>query len=78
MWRDVYEYGFIDEQDNGVDFPFLNFSHYPFNASQFRLIPDGGYDIGGVLTAGPKFGPISGFSINTTTVVTKPIVDECE
>jgi len=78
MWRDIYEYGFIDEADRGVNYPFLNFSHYPFNASQFRLIPDGGYDLGGVISEGPKFGPLSGFSINTGDKVVKPIVDECE
>ena len=29
-WRDLYPYGFIDSEDNGVDHPFLNNSHYPF------------------------------------------------
>jgi hypothetical protein len=60
---------------NGVDYPFLNFSHYPYINGFFRLIPDGDIEAG---VEGPKFGPLSGFSINTGTVVVKPIVDECE
>ena len=75
MWRDLYSYGFVDENLNGVDYPFLNFSHYPYINGFFRLIPDGDIDAG---VEGPKFGPLSGFSINTGTVVVKPIVDECE
>jgi hypothetical protein len=75
MWRDLYSYGFVDENLNGVDYPFLNFSHYPYINGFFRLIPDGDIEAG---VQGPKFGPLSGFSINTETVVVKPIVDECE
>jgi hypothetical protein len=40
-WRDLYSYGFTDNLDRGVNYPFLNFSHYPFKATQFRLIPEG-------------------------------------
>lgn len=40
-WRDLYEYGFIDEQNRGVNYPFLNGSHYPFAEFIFRLIPEG-------------------------------------
>lgn len=29
-WRDLYPYGFIDSENNGVVHPFLNNSHYPF------------------------------------------------
>jgi hypothetical protein len=75
MWRDLYSYGFVDENLNGVDYPFLNFSHYPYINTFFRLIPDGDIEAG---VEGHKFGPLSGFSINTGTVVVKPIVDECE
>jgi hypothetical protein len=75
MWRDLYSYGFVDENLNGVDYPFLNFSHYPYINGFFRLIPDGDIEAG---VEGPKFGPLSGFSINTGTIVVKPIVDECE
>lgn len=40
-WRDLYDYGFIDEQNRGVNYPFLNGSHYPFSEIIFRLIPEG-------------------------------------
>jgi hypothetical protein len=40
-WRDLYGYGFIDNLNRGVDYPFLNFAHYPFKEVQFRLIPEG-------------------------------------
>jgi hypothetical protein len=37
----MYDIGFIDNDGNGVDYPFLNNSHYPFNNSLFRLFSDG-------------------------------------
>lgn len=40
-WRDLYTYGFIDNLGRGVDYPYLNSSHYPFANSVFRLIPEG-------------------------------------
>ena len=40
-WRDLYGYGFIDNLDRGVNYPFLNFAQYPFKNVQFRLIPEG-------------------------------------
>jgi len=63
----LYTYGFIDEVGNGVDYPFVNSAHYPYINSFFRVIPEGS-----------QFSPIQGFSLNTETVVTKPIIDECE
>lgn len=39
-WRDIYTYGYIDSENVGVDFPFLNKTHYPYNSIFFRLIPD--------------------------------------
>ena len=41
IWRDLYTYGYIDEQGLGVDYPFLNTAHYPFTEVTFRLIPEG-------------------------------------
>jgi len=41
MWRDIYTYGFIDELNRGVDYPFLNNVHYPYNSINFKLIPEG-------------------------------------
>lgn len=40
-WRDLYTYGYLDNLDRGVDYPFLNTSHYPFADITFRLIPEG-------------------------------------
>lgn len=40
-WRDLYSYGFIDSLGRGVDYPYLNMSHYPFTEIIFRLIPEG-------------------------------------
>lgn len=40
-WRDIYTYGFIDGDGNGVDYPFLNGVHYPYKNTIFRLIPEG-------------------------------------
>jgi len=61
-WRDLYTYGFIDNLGRGVDYPYLNNAHYPFENVVFRLIPEGynqsanlGYD-----------------------VVVKPLIDGCE
>ena len=41
IWRDIYTYGFIDQDGNGVDYPFLNGKHYPYRNYVFRLIPEG-------------------------------------
>jgi hypothetical protein len=30
IWRDIYTYGFKDTNKNGVDYPFLNGKHYPY------------------------------------------------
>jgi hypothetical protein len=40
-WRDLYLYGFKDELNRGVDYPYLNNSHYPFQNVIFRLFPEG-------------------------------------
>lgn len=41
IWRDLYSYGFKDTLGRGVDYPYLNMSHYPFSNVIFRLIPEG-------------------------------------
>jgi hypothetical protein len=43
-WRDIYTYGFVDEQLVGVDYPFLNGSHYPFTDLTFRIRDEGSFD----------------------------------
>lgn len=40
-WRDLYTYGFIDENNVGVDYPYLNNAHYPYEDYTFKLIPEG-------------------------------------
>lgn len=40
-WRDLYTYGFVDENGRGVSYPYLNTAHYPYQNVQFRLIPEG-------------------------------------
>jgi hypothetical protein len=64
-WRDLYSYGFYDDLGRGVDYPFLNSAHYPYENIIFRLIPDDkGFDINQGIT---------GLSIPN-----KPIIDKCE
>jgi len=42
LWRDIYTYGFIDGVSNlGVNYPFLNQAHYPFDNYIFRIVPEG-------------------------------------
>lgn len=41
IWRDIYTYGFKDVNKNGVDYPFLNGTHYPYENFIFRIIPEG-------------------------------------
>lgn len=62
-WRDLYEYGFIDNLERGVDYPFFNSAQYPFQNTIFRLIPDGVNYNSNLL--GINF-PV------------KPLIDECE
>ena len=41
IWRDIYTYGFKDNGKNGVDYPFINGKHYPYENFIFRIIPEG-------------------------------------
>jgi len=64
-WRDSYQYGFIDSEGVGVDYPFMNNAQYPFKDFVFKLIPDNeGYNINDGL-----------FGLN---VPFDPIIDKCE
>ena len=38
-WRDIYQYGFIDSNGNGLNNPFINGCHYPFKEIIFLLTP---------------------------------------
>lgn len=62
-WRDIYTYGFVDELGQGVDYPFLNNSHYPFENIIFRLIPEGA-----------NYNQ----SLQGINLPIKPLIDECE
>lgn len=62
IWRDIYTYGYIDSLGRGVDYPFLNESHYPFTNIPFRLYPEGAsFDI-----------------TDLYQVVAQPLIDGCE
>jgi hypothetical protein len=41
IWRDLYDPGFIDQDGNGVDYPFSNGANYVFRDFIFKLIPEG-------------------------------------
>lgn len=41
IWRDIYTYGFIDDNNIGFDYPFINGNHYPNNYIIFRVFPEG-------------------------------------
>lgn len=61
-WKDLYPYGFIDTNNNGVDYPFLNEAHYPFTNIIFRLYPEGAsFDINEIYS-----------------VIPDPLIDGCE
>ena len=62
IWRDIYSYGYIDSLGRGVDYPFLNESHYPFTNIPFRLYPEGAsFDI-----------------TDLYQIVEQPLIDGCE
>jgi hypothetical protein len=64
-WRDLYTYGFFDQEGRGVDYPFFNKSHYPYKNTIFRLTPDDkGFNINDI--------------IQGTDIPVKPLVDGCE
>ena len=52
-WRDKYQYGYIDEKGDGVNFPFFNGVHYPYRDIIFRLIPEGSNYVENKLVATP-------------------------
>jgi hypothetical protein len=41
IWRDIYTYGFIDDEGYGLDYPFANGAHYPSTKIIFRVFPEG-------------------------------------
>jgi hypothetical protein len=67
IWRDLYTYGFKDGSGNGVDSPFLNGKHYPYNNYIFRIIPEGTNYIESTL-----------HNYATLYGAAQPITDDCE
>jgi len=53
IWRDLYPYGYIDSNNIGVNYPFLNGTHYPFTNIIFRIIPEGTNYIEQLTTTNP-------------------------
>jgi hypothetical protein len=39
FWRDIYDYGFVDPENRGLDIPFTNGAHYPFKLITFLQTP---------------------------------------
>jgi hypothetical protein len=62
-WRDLYLYGFRDEFGRGVDYPYLNNSHYPFQDFIFRFFPE---------------GKDANNFLNGINQPVKPLIDGCE
>ena len=69
-WRDKYPYGYIDTDGIGVDYPFLNGKHYPYENTIFRITPEA-YNI-------PSDYATIGLVPPNITTIAEPIVDECE
>jgi hypothetical protein len=67
IWRDLYPYGFKDNKQNGVDYPFLNGKHYPYENFIFRIIPEGTNYIQSSLN-----------NYSTLYGAAQPIKDDCE
>jgi len=69
-WRDLYPYGFVDSNGIGVDYPYMNNSHYPFVDTIFRITPED-YNI-------PNEYSQSGKVPQNITQIDDPLVDGCE
>jgi hypothetical protein len=41
LWKDLYPYGYIDADNIGVDYPFMNGKHYPYENFFFKIKPEG-------------------------------------
>jgi len=69
-WRDLYPYGFVDSDGIGVDYPYMNNSHYPFVDTIFRITPED-YNI-------PNEYSQSGKVPQNITQIDDPLIDGCE
>jgi hypothetical protein len=41
VWRDLYDYGYIDSDGIGTNWPFMNGRHHIYRNITFRIIPEG-------------------------------------
>ena len=39
FWRDIYDYGYVDSENRGLNIPFINNAHYPFKDVLFLQTP---------------------------------------
>jgi hypothetical protein len=69
-WRDLYPYGFIDNEGIGIDFPFMNNAHYPYVNTIFRITPED-------FNTPSDYSQIGKVPQNINTIE-DPLVDECE
>jgi len=69
-WKDKYPYGYVDTDGIGVDYPFLNGKHYPYENTIFRITPEA-YNI-------PSDYATIGLVPPNITTIAEPIVDECQ
>ena len=69
--RGLNRVGFFDDNNNGVNYPFINDSFYPFVNNVFKLFPEG-YDY-----YEQKILKSINNGVNDPTIV-KPVIDECE
>ena len=56
-WRDIYSYGYIDTTGLGINYPFLNGSHYPYGNFMFRIIPEGSDFVDQTIIEDPTIDP---------------------
>jgi len=69
-WRDIYSVGFFDENNNGINYPFINNSFYPFVNNVFKLFPEG-YDY-------YEQKILKSTNIDGNSLIVKPVIDDCE
>lgn len=69
-WRDIYSVGFFDENNNGVNYPFVNGAFYPFVNNVFKLFPEG-YDYYNEVIE-------KSTNVDGNSLIVKPVIDGCE
>lgn len=80
-WRDLYPYGFISGDGVGLDYPFLNNSHYPSTDIIFRITPEN-YNIPsdyGTPTNPTELNNYQGGKVPTDiSQISEPLTDGCD